>query len=62
MNCPFCRIAKGELFAHLLYEDDQVLSFLDAAPMAPGHALIVPARMWSASLSFPRIRLAAFSP
>jgi histidine triad (HIT) family protein len=42
MNCPFCRIAKGELFAHLLYEDDQVLSFLDAAPMAPGHALIVP--------------------
>lgn len=42
MTCPFCRIAKGELFAHLIYEDDLVLAFLDAAPMAPGHTLVVP--------------------
>lgn len=42
MNCPFCRIAQGELAAHILYADHQVLAFLDAAPMAPGHTLIVP--------------------
>lgn len=42
MNCPFCRIARGELLAHLLYEDPQVLAFLDAAPVALGHALVVP--------------------
>ncbi|MGC9018791.1 MAG: HIT family protein [Candidatus Bipolaricaulaceae bacterium] len=42
MNCPFCRIAQGELFAHLIYADDLVLAFLDAAPMAPGHTLVVP--------------------
>lgn len=42
MSCPFCRIAQGELFAHLLHEDDAVLAFLDAAPMAPGHTLVVP--------------------
>ncbi|MBC7222086.1 HIT family protein [Candidatus Bipolaricaulota bacterium] len=42
MNCPFCRIAQGQLFAHLLYEDDRVLAFLDAEPMVPGHTLVVP--------------------
>ncbi len=42
MNCPFCRIAQGELSAHLLYEDEEVLAFLDAAPMAHGHTLVVP--------------------
>ncbi|MBC7317683.1 HIT family protein [Candidatus Bipolaricaulota bacterium] len=42
MNCPFCRIARGELAAHLLFADDEVLAFLDAAPMAPGHTLVVP--------------------
>lgn len=42
MSCPFCRIARGELSAHLVYEDDQVLAFLDAVPMAPGHTLVVP--------------------
>ncbi len=42
MSCPFCRIAQGELSAHLVYEDDQVLAFLDAVPMAPGHTLVVP--------------------
>lgn len=42
MSCPFCRIAQGQLFAHLLYADEEVLAFLDAAPMAPGHTLVVP--------------------
>lgn len=42
MTCPFCRIAQGELFAHIVYADPWVLAFLDAAPMAPGHTLVVP--------------------
>lgn len=42
MNCPFCQIASGQRSAHVLYEDDAVLAFLDAFPMAPGHTLIVP--------------------
>ncbi|MGQ9700049.1 MAG: HIT family protein [Candidatus Bipolaricaulaceae bacterium] len=42
MNCPFCQIASGQRLAHVLYEDDAVLAFLDAFPMAPGHTLIVP--------------------
>ncbi len=42
MTCPFCRIAQGQLFAHILYADADVLAFLDAAPMAPGHTLVVP--------------------
>ncbi len=42
MSCPFCRIAQGEVSAHLLYQDDAVLAFLDAFPMVPGHTLVVP--------------------
>lgn len=42
MNCPFCQIALGQRSAHLLYENDEVLAFLDAFPMAPGHTLVIP--------------------
>jgi len=38
----FARILRGELPCHKVYEDDQVLAFLDAFPQAPGHTLIIP--------------------
>ena len=41
-DCIFCRIVDGELPARVVYEDDDVLAFLDANPMAPGHTLVVP--------------------
>jgi histidine triad (HIT) family protein len=41
-DCIFCRIADGELPAYDLYEDESVLAFLDANPVAPGHALVIP--------------------
>ena len=41
-NCIFCRIVKGEIPSRTLYEDDDVLAFLDANPLSPGHTLIVP--------------------
>lgn len=41
-NCVFCRIVAGELPCSLVYEDDRVICFLDIAPLAPGHALVVP--------------------
>lgn len=41
-DCLFCRIAAGELPAHKLYEDDQIMAFLDLHPIRPGHALVIP--------------------
>ncbi len=43
-NCVFCRIVAGEIPAAKLYEDEQVLAFLDIAPVNRGHALVIPKR------------------
>ena len=40
--CPFCRIARGEEPALLVYDDASTVAFLDRAPVAPGHTLVVP--------------------
>ncbi len=41
-NCIFCKIVAGDIPCHKLYEDDDVLSFLDIGPLSHGHALIIP--------------------
>lgn len=41
-DCVFCRIVAGELPCDRVYEDDLVLAFLDIAPVALGHALVIP--------------------
>ena len=41
-DCIFCRIIRGELPCHRLYEDNRVLSFLDIGPISHGHCLIIP--------------------
>jgi len=41
-SCLFCRIAKHELPAKVVYEDDRVIAFDDINPQAPMHILIVP--------------------
>jgi histidine triad (HIT) family protein len=41
-NCVFCKILKGEIPAHKIYEDDLFLVFLDIRPVSPGHSLVIP--------------------
>ncbi len=43
-DCIFCRIARGEVPAAFLYEDDRVVAFADISPQAPVHVLVVPRR------------------
>ena len=38
----FCKIINGEIPSYKLYEDEQVLVFLDTNPNATGHTLIIP--------------------
>jgi histidine triad (HIT) family protein len=42
MNCLFCKIAKKEEPAEIVYEDDKVVVFKDIHLKAPLHLLIVP--------------------
>jgi histidine triad (HIT) family protein len=42
--CLFCKIAKKEIPAKVLFEDDELLAFSDIKPVAPTHALVIPKR------------------
>jgi len=41
-NCIFCKIIKGEIPSHNVYEDDNFVAFLDAFPKSVGHCQVVP--------------------
>lgn len=41
-DCIFCKIATGEIPAQKTYEDERFVAFLDIAPKAPGHTLLIP--------------------
>ena len=43
-DCIFCKIVKGEIPSHKVYEDDNVLAFGDINPISEGHTLIIPKR------------------
>ena len=40
--CVFCEIIKRKSPAHIVYENDKLISFLDIEPINEGHVLIVP--------------------
>jgi len=42
MATIFTRIAKGEIPSYKVAEDDNYYAFLDIAPMAEGHTLVIP--------------------
>lgn len=41
-DCLFCKIAKGELPAVKVYEDEKYVAFLDLHPINLGHTLVIP--------------------
>jgi histidine triad (HIT) family protein len=41
-DCLFCKIARGEIPAKKIREDDEILAFYDIAPKAPLHFLVIP--------------------
>lgn len=40
-NCIFCKISKGEIPCHKVYEDDKILAFLDISQTTKGHTLVI---------------------
>jgi histidine triad (HIT) family protein len=47
MDCLFCRIVAGELPAHVVFENENVMAFLDIAPVNPGHTLVIPKKHYA---------------
>ncbi|MDE1970625.1 MAG: HIT family protein [Patescibacteria group bacterium] len=41
-DCLFCRIICHDIRAHIIFEDDAALAFLDVHPRTIGHTLVVP--------------------
>ena len=50
----FCKIVDGEIPCYKLYEDDDVLAFLDISQVTKGHALVISKRHYDNFLSTPK--------
>lgn len=42
MDCIFCKIIAGAVPNYTVYEDENVLAFLDIFPHAKGHTVVIP--------------------
>lgn len=40
-DCIFCKIVAGEMDAHIVYEDDEYMAFLDIFPKTKGDTLLI---------------------
>lgn len=40
-DCIFCKIINGEIPSEKIYEDEEVLAFLDINPYTSGHTLVL---------------------
>ena len=49
----FCKIVAGEIPCYKLYEDADVLAFLDISQVTKGHALVIPKEHYDTFLSTP---------
>lgn len=43
-DCLFCKIARHEIPARIVHEDEDFLAFHDINPAAPVHLLVIPRR------------------
>jgi histidine triad (HIT) family protein len=74
-NCVFCKIIEGEIPSFKVYEDENVIAFLDTNPVSKGHTLVVPKKhvenihevdgmnyMWDAIVKVSNAVKTAFNP
>ena len=50
----FCKIVRGEIPCYKIYEDQDVLAFLDISQVTKGHALVIPKEHYDNFLSVPQ--------
>jgi histidine triad (HIT) family protein len=52
-DCLFCRIIAGDVPAHVVLADSEVVAFLDARPVFKGHVLAAPRQHYETLASLP---------
>lgn len=52
-NCIFCKIINKEIPSYTIYEDDQVIAFLDISQSTHGHTLVVSKQHYENLLTIP---------
>lgn len=52
-NCVFCRIICGQLPSCKIYDDGEIIAFMDIGPIIKGHILVVPKRHYAHLLETP---------
>ena len=53
-DCIFCKIIEGKIPSAKVYEDDDVLAFLDISQTTEGHTLVVPKEHYDNFLTTPK--------
>ena len=53
-DCIFCKIAAGEIPSSKVYEDDDVMAFLDISQTTIGHTLVIPKQHYDNFLVIPK--------
>lgn len=46
-NCLFCKIVKGDIPSVKIFEDDNIVVFLDISQVTKGHTLVIPKKHFS---------------
>jgi histidine triad (HIT) family protein len=57
-DCVFCRIMRKEEDASFVYEDKNVVAFLDSRPVNEGHTLVVPRKHYENIFEVPEEEVA----
>lgn len=53
-NCIFCKIAAHIIPSSIVYEDDDVIAFLDISQTTLGHTLVIPKKHYDNFLTVPK--------
>ncbi len=53
-DCVFCNIARAVLPAHIVFENQDLIAFLDDHPLFPGHVLLCPREHYVTLLELPK--------
>ncbi len=59
MECIFCNIVEKRSEAEIIFEDDNIVAFLDIQPINYGHTLVVPKKHYDNFLTVPSNKLAS---
>jgi histidine triad (HIT) family protein len=58
-SCIFCKIARKQAPASIIYEDETTMVFLDLRPLTMGHTLVIPKAHYIDIFDIPEKELAA---